>query len=119
MRWFSFFYWLSLQSLIGALEIDLLTEPYDAYSTSLSPPQTSESSHSLLASLQNSQNQRVLSLSLSGDRVPQPTDPIFQSPSNGTDILHRPVQLIRCQNQSTCIQPKLQLVKKYSVYYCK
>jgi hypothetical protein len=43
----------------------------------------------------------------------------FISPSNGTDILTRPVPLIRCENQTKCIRPELQLERKFKVYYCK
>ena len=41
------------------------------------------------------------------------------SPSNGTDILSHPVSLIKCNNQTRCIEPSLQLERKYDVYYCK
>jgi hypothetical protein len=43
----------------------------------------------------------------------------FISPTNGTDIISHPVSLIRCKNQTKCIQPALQLERKYTVYYCK
>jgi hypothetical protein len=43
----------------------------------------------------------------------------FYSPSNGTDITTHPIATIKCTNQTMCIQPKLQLQKKYDVYYCK
>lgn len=42
----------------------------------------------------------------------------FVSPSNGTDILSHPISVIKCNNQTACIQPKLQLIKKFDVYYC-
>jgi len=46
--------------------------------------------------------------------------PVFAalSPSNGTD-LHHPVSLIKCNNQTRCVQPYLQLDTEYKVYYCK
>jgi hypothetical protein len=43
----------------------------------------------------------------------------FYSPSNGTDIITHPIAMIKCNNQTMCIQPKLQLQSKYDVYYCK
>lgn len=42
----------------------------------------------------------------------------FQSPHNGTDILSHPIALIRCNNQTQCIQPKFQLEKTFDVYFC-
>jgi hypothetical protein len=42
-----------------------------------------------------------------------------RSPFNGTDIVSHPIALIRCSNQTLCIQPQLQLQKVYKVYYCK
>ena len=47
------------------------------------------------------------------------TRPLFVSPSNGTDILTHPIAVIKCFNQTQCIQPKLQLVKSYDAYLCK
>jgi hypothetical protein len=50
------------------------------------------------------------------------TDPSLhfsRSPFNGTDIVSHPIALIRCANQTLCIQPQLQLQKTYKVYYCK
>jgi len=47
----------------------------------------------------------------------QPLVP-FVSPSNGTDIRF-PVPLIKCHNQTRCIQPYLQLQHTFKVYYCK
>lgn len=41
------------------------------------------------------------------------------SPSNGTDILSHPTQVIKCHNQTMCIQPALQLNRVFNVYYCK
>jgi len=43
----------------------------------------------------------------------------LMSPSNGTDIMSHPSQLIKCHNQTVCIQPALQLTKVFNVYYCK
>jgi hypothetical protein len=43
----------------------------------------------------------------------------FKSPFNGTDIISHPIALIKCLNQTKCIQPNLQLTKKFKVYYCK
>ena len=43
----------------------------------------------------------------------------FISPANGTDILSHPIAVIKCSNQTLCIQPKLQLTPKYDVYFCK
>lgn len=48
-----------------------------------------------------------------------PEDIPFESPSNGTDIISHPVALIKCKNQTKCVQPALQLERKYNVYYCK
>ena len=45
--------------------------------------------------------------------------PLFVSPSNGTDISTHPIAVIKCFNQTQCIQPKLQLVKSYDAYLCK
>lgn len=42
----------------------------------------------------------------------------FVSPSNGTDI-RSPVPLIKCHNQTRCIQPYLQLQHTFKVYFCK
>ena len=37
-----------------------------------------------------------------------------------TEIDHKEaVELIKCHNQTRCIQPELQLKRKYDVYYCK
>lgn len=50
------------------------------------------------------------------------TDPALhfsRSPFNGTDIISHPIALIRCSNQTLCVQPQLQLQKVYKVYYCK
>jgi hypothetical protein len=44
---------------------------------------------------------------------------LLQSPSNGTDIIRNPIPLIKCANQTMCIQPHLQLQRTYKVYYCK
>ena len=41
------------------------------------------------------------------------------SPSNGTDVLTHPIAVIKCNNQTRCIQPKLQLRGSYDVYLCK
>ena len=43
----------------------------------------------------------------------------FISPSNGTDIVTHPIPLIKCANQTMCIQPYLQLKRKFDIYYCK
>lgn len=43
----------------------------------------------------------------------------FVSPSNGTDIITHPIPLIKCSNQTACIQPHLQLQRTFDVYYCK
>lgn len=43
----------------------------------------------------------------------------FVSPANGTDVITHPIAVIRCANQTLCIQPKLQLLPTYDVYYCK
>ena len=51
--------------------------------------------------------------------IAKPIIDTFQSPSNGTDIISHPIALIRCKNQTQCIQPKLQLEKTFDVYYCK
>ena len=40
------------------------------------------------------------------------------SPFNGTDLSH-PISLLKCGNQTRCVQPSLQLEKHYKVYYCK
>ena len=48
-----------------------------------------------------------------------PANYFNRSPSNGTDIVTHPIALIRCANQTLCIQPQLQLTKHYNVYYCK
>lgn len=42
-----------------------------------------------------------------------------ETPSDGTDILTQPIALIKCPNQTKCIQPALQLQYKFNVYYCK
>lgn len=47
-----------------------------------------------------------------------PSLALFVSPFNGTDLSH-PVSLIKCSNQTRCVQPSLQLEKRYKVYYCK
>ena len=41
------------------------------------------------------------------------------SPANGTDVISHPIAVIKCSNQTLCIQPKLQLLPTYDVYYCK
>jgi len=46
------------------------------------------------------------------------TSPSFVSPSNGTDLSH-PISLIKCDNQTRCIQPYLQLKRTFDVYFCK
>lgn len=46
------------------------------------------------------------------------TDPHL-SPMNGTDISSHPAALIKCHNQSRCIQPQLQLNRVFKVYFCK
>lgn len=51
--------------------------------------------------------------------VAKPFQNSFISPSNGTDILSHPIALIRCKNQTQCVQPRLQLEKSFDVYYCK
>ena len=43
----------------------------------------------------------------------------FVSPANGTDVLSHPISVIKCSNQTRCIQPKLQLTPTYDVYFCK
>ena len=43
----------------------------------------------------------------------------FASPSNGTDIVTHPIALIKCANQTQCIQPYLQLKRTFDIYYCK
>jgi hypothetical protein len=43
----------------------------------------------------------------------------FYSPSNGTDVISHPIAVIKCLNQTMCIQPKLQLTNSYNVYFCK
>ena len=43
----------------------------------------------------------------------------FSSPSAGTDVISHPIAVIKCANQTLCIQPKLQLTEKYDVYFCK
>jgi len=57
------------------------------------------------------------SLGNGGASDQQPLVP-FVSPSNGTDIRF-PVPLIKCHNQTRCIQPYLQLQHTFKVYYCK
>lgn len=42
----------------------------------------------------------------------------LSSPSLGTDI-SQPISIIKCQNQTKCIQPALQLQTVYNVYFCK
>jgi hypothetical protein len=44
---------------------------------------------------------------------------VLVSPSNGTDVLTHPIAVIKCNNQTRCIQPKLQLRGSYDVYLCK
>ena len=46
-----------------------------------------------------------------------PTLALWISPFNGTDLSH-PVSLIKCNNQTRCVQPSLQLEKCHKVYYC-
>jgi hypothetical protein len=43
----------------------------------------------------------------------------WQSPSNGTDILSNPVKVVKCFNQTLCIEPYLQLQVHYNIYMCK
>lgn len=43
----------------------------------------------------------------------------FFSPANGTDVLTHPIAVIKCANQTMCIQPRLELKNIYNVYYCK
>ena len=43
----------------------------------------------------------------------------WKSPSNGTDILTDPIQILRCFNQTLCVQPQLQLQVSFKVYMCK
>jgi hypothetical protein len=43
----------------------------------------------------------------------------WTSPSNGTDVLSDPVNVVRCFNQTMCIQPYLQLQRSYDIYMCK
>lgn len=45
-------------------------------------------------------------------------DGAFSSPSNGTDLSH-PISLLKCKNQTRCIEPYLQLRREYKVYLCK
>ncbi len=42
-----------------------------------------------------------------------------KSPFNGTDIVSHPISLIKCSNQTLCIQPALQLKTTFDVYFCK
>lgn len=48
-----------------------------------------------------------------------PRNSYFTSPSNGTDIITHPIPLIKCNNQTMCIQPYLQLQRTFDIYYCK
>ena len=41
------------------------------------------------------------------------------SPSPGTDINTHPIALLKCNNQTSCISPELQLEIVFNVYYCK
>eukprot|EP01038_Epipyxis_sp_PR26KG_P011850 gene11850-15856_t len=42
------------------------------------------------------------------------------SPRNGTDIsIQHQVSILRCEDQSKCIVPELQLQKKFKVYFCR
>lgn len=50
---------------------------------------------------------------------PDPAQHFSRSPFNGTDITSHPLALLRCSNQTLCVQPQLQLRKSYKVYYCK
>lgn len=109
-----FTYFPLFWAVIECFNVDLQTEYYDSYSLATIPTRTLATTTS-----QSAFSTRSLSLSLSQDRIRQDDDPIFTSPSNGTNILKRPIQLIRCINQTHCIEPKLQLIKQYSVYYCK
>lgn len=43
----------------------------------------------------------------------------WRSPSNGTDVISHPTAVVRCVNQTSCIQPQLQLTRVFNIYYCK
>jgi hypothetical protein len=43
----------------------------------------------------------------------------WRSPSNGTDVISHPTAVVRCANQTSCIQPELQLATVFNIYYCK
>ncbi len=47
-----------------------------------------------------------------------PSGRSFVSPNNGTDI-SQPIQLAKCNNQTRCVSPFLELQPTFSVYYCK
>jgi len=59
-------------------------------------------------------------LLIQGNRVchARPNFDPYKSPSPGTDITN-PMQLTKCDNQTQCIQPYLQLQHKFKAYYCK
>ena len=53
-------------------------------------------------------------------QIPTPvTNNLFISPAGGTDVLTHPIAVIKCANQTQCVQPKLQLTQVYDVYFCK
>ena len=53
------------------------------------------------------------------DKQPIEPNPMFISPSEGTDISSKPTKLVSCRSQTRCIAPSLQLQRKFNVYYCK
>ena len=102
-----------------SLKIDLISEPYDAYIDTTSSRFLQSKESSLSSSFNSNINHNLESTVGRGRRKPGILENQFVSPSNGTDILYRPIQLIKCENQTKCIQPELQLIKKFKVYYCK
>lgn len=116
-----FFLFISLINSVLSLKIDLISQPYDAYVdiSSYSPHRFLQSSISSSTTFSDKNDNNEQTNFGKGRRKPGFLESSFVSPSNGTDVLYRPIQLIKCENQTKCIQPELQLVKKITVYYCK
>lgn len=116
---FILFYFISFISFIISLKIDLISQPYDAYVDTSSSSSPSSSSRLLQLKENSFSSSTNIGRGGGGRRRSGYLQNQFVSPSNGTDILFRPIQLIKCENQTKCIQPELQLTKKFQVYYCK
>lgn len=108
--------------------IDASSQPQPQLSSASSTPSLKgKSSTDSMSSNTGNMNQAskansiaVTTTSSNSESMYPSPDYYYRSPRKGTDISpSQQMQLLRCQNQSRCITPELQLQPVFKIYFCK